>query len=141
MTVDSPTDQVDDFTHGEGRQNGTDAQAADLAQEKKGHGRCDPQADDVERNLDFGVGDPGDIRELSGKEVGGDDRHFTAVRQGDAQTDNQVADDKVEDAQRQGLGQLDDPEFVDVDHDAENKAHHETQQVLGDEFFSENHEA
>ena len=59
------------------------------------------QAVTAKGDFDPRVADVGNLRKLSREEVCRDDRHLAAVGQRDAKGDDDVAQDKIKDSQRQ----------------------------------------
>ena len=73
MLVQRIARKTNGLAHGKSGGNGTDTQTLQMMQEAQrqsgGHGK----ADDIERDLDSRVGEAGDVGQLAGEQVGGDD--------------------------------------------------------------------
>lgn len=95
------SDDADTFAHGKGGEDSADAQSFDVTEAEKCHAGGDGQADNVKGDFDPRVADVGNLRTLSREEVCRDDRHLAAVGQRDAKGDDDVAQDKIKDSQRQ----------------------------------------
>ena len=111
-----------------------------MTEKEEGHAAGDGQADDVKGNFDLRVGNAGDLGQLPGKEIRGNDGQAAPVGQGDAQTDEQIAGDKIDHQKRQTLGQHVDPQLMDIQQFAEDEAHNKAEKIGRNEFFPKDHE-
>ncbi len=84
------------FSHGESGKDGADTETVQTAQKAKGQKSCGDKADYVKGNLDLSIGDMGDLGQFSGEEVCGNNGEAAAVGQSDAQADEQITDNKIE---------------------------------------------
>ena len=128
------------FAHGEGCQNGANAQPLQMSQTEEGQCSRDSKTGDVEADLDLGIARFCDVGKLPWEQVGGDNGELAAVGDGDADADEHVADDEVQEAERQRRGENGDPQFVDIQQFAKDEAHHKAEQVRRHEFFSHDHQ-
>ena len=84
------------FFHGESGKDGADTESVQAAEEAEGQKSRGGKADHVKGNFDLGIGDMGDLGQLPGKEVCRDNGEAAAVGQSDAQADEQITDNKIE---------------------------------------------
>ena len=129
------------FTHRESGEDGADAEPVQMAQKTKGQKSRDGQTDHVKGNLDLCIGNMGDLGQLPGKQVCGNNREPAAVGQGDAKADEQIADRKIENLEGQPRGKKVDPRLVDVQQLAEHKAHQKAAEIGGHKLPPEHHQA
>ena len=87
MPVQQSADGADDLSHCECRKNCADSKPIQMAEKDRGHAGSDGQADDIKGNLDFGIGNPGNLSKLSREKICRYDRKLTAVGQSDAEAD------------------------------------------------------
>ena len=80
-------DDADALAHRESRGYRPGAEAAHLAEEAEGQRRRHRETYHVERNFYLRVRNARDLGELAREEVRGDYRHFTAVRERDAEAE------------------------------------------------------
>lgn len=128
------------FSHGKGSEEGADAEAFQMSQTEKRHAGGDQQTDNVERDLNFRITDAGDLGKFPWEKVRRDNRHLTAVGDGDAERNHKIADDEIQNPQRQCCRQQINPHFMYINHDSKEKSHHKTEQIGDDKTFSHDHE-
>ena len=91
MSIQPVAEDPHHFAHGEGRSYGADAKTLQMTEKEEGHAAGDRQADDVKGNFDLRVGNAGDLGQLPGKEIRGNDGQAAPVGQGDAEADVTVS--------------------------------------------------
>ena len=97
MFIQNISDHADDLTHCKCGKDCSDSKTFDMTEEEEGQSSCHGEAGYVEGDLDSGVWNLQNIGHFSRKEVCRDDRKSAAVGEGDSETENQVAHDKVDD--------------------------------------------
>ena len=69
-----------------------------MSQETHRHHARDQQAGCIKANLNLRITNFRNVLQFSRKQVGRNDRHLTAIGQRNANADNQIAEDKIDDS-------------------------------------------
>ena len=115
------------FSHGESGDYSSDAKAFDMAETEACEGGSDNKADHIEADLDPWVSHRGDLGQLPGEKISRYDWHFTAVGDSDSNAEQNIACDEIKDAPANGCRKNVDPQFMYIQHLAEDEAHNEAE--------------
>ena len=140
MLVHPVSGDSNTLSHGEGRYHSTDSKAFDVSKTEACKGCCDNQADDIEADLDLRICHRSDLGQFSWEKICRDDWHFAAVGDGDSNAEQNVACKEVKDPPADCSRKNIDPQFMHVQQFPENKSDYKAEQILGDEFFSQDHQ-
>ena len=106
-----------------------------MSQTEEGQCSRDSKTGDVEADLDLGIARFCDVGKLPWEQVGGDNGEFAAVGDGDADADEHVADDEVQEAEGQRCGENGDPQFVTSSSSPKTKPTTKLNRYDGTNFF------
>ena len=99
------------------------------------------QTSHIKPDLDLRVSHRSNVRQFPRKQVGGNDRQPAPVGQGNADTDQHVADEEIQYPHRQRCGQNADPPLVEIQQFSKHKAHHKAEQIRRHKAFPHDHQA
>ena len=102
------------FSHCKCCQHSPNAQAFQVAKEEKRHSGGNGQANYVKRNFNDRIPDVDDLSQFSREKIGWNDRQMASVWQRNAETDQQIAHHKIENAADEMTRQNADPLFMKI---------------------------